>query len=501
MKKTLYIFRHGETNYNVEKRMQGWLDIPLNENGVAQAHALAKKLHGVTFDCVYSSSSSRALDTARIVVGNNDTEIITDDGLREHNFGDFCGNICRLTEDSADTPIKQKGDVVYIPFDLISQDDYIPPNGESHTQFVKRVLDTLNKIVKNTDAKTIGIATHTGVAKVIIQKLTPARWTRAGMPNAEFFKLEHDGKSFSMPEIPDWLSPVLMGADGNPLVAYHGTYYEFDYFRPLTHFGKLINAQTNLNEGKWKRDPNIDIAKPKIIPVNLSSGRWAEIPDLNDHSVQNYLGILFQYMCADKISEFNRVLNIEDKAEFDKQITLARQRVLDSEIDVPWEFDWVCEPIAGNISTDAMQAELKQETLFDVYTHENLFLQRMILFLEKMGLVGFKYKNYTEGPGSMSYINLRQNSVVRTDKKLPAYQMPNANQVVKLRAMRSEFRARHKPRKFTTAEKEMLTAELIGFTEFRFKEIKYQSQKSWAKENNQQDNEKLYACIDKIKAL
>ena len=53
MKKTLYIFRHGETNYNVEKRMQGWLDIPLNENGVAQAHILAKKLNDVKFDKDY----------------------------------------------------------------------------------------------------------------------------------------------------------------------------------------------------------------------------------------------------------------------------------------------------------------------------------------------------------------------------------------------------------------------------------------------------------------
>jgi hypothetical protein len=134
-----------------------------------------------------------------------------------------------------------------------------------------------------------------------------------------------------------------------------------------------------------------------------------------------------------------------------------------------------------------MQAELKQETLFDVYTHENLFLQRMILFFEKMGLVGFKYKNYTEGPGDMSYINLRQNSIVRTDKKLPAHSMPNANQVAQLRAMRSEFRAKHKPRKFTHSEKERLIAELIGFTEFRFKEIEYQSYKSWAKCDCQKD--------------
>ena len=75
MKKIIYIFRHGETDSNIEHRMQGWLDVPLNANGVAQARALAQKLADVRFDVVYSSPSSRALDTARAVVG--DQQIIT----------------------------------------------------------------------------------------------------------------------------------------------------------------------------------------------------------------------------------------------------------------------------------------------------------------------------------------------------------------------------------------------------------------------------------------
>ena len=87
----------------------------------------------------------------------------------------------------------------------------------------------------------------------------------------------------------------------------------------------------------------------------------------------------------------------------------------------------------------------------------------------------------------MSYINLRQNNIVRLDKVLPAHPMPTAEQVAQLHKMRADFATAHTPRKFTMAEKEMLTAELIGFAEFRFDEIKYQQQKSWAKNNNQSD--------------
>ena len=212
MKKTLYIFRHGETDANVQKRMQGWLDVPLNANGVAQACSLAQKLADIKFDCVYSSPLSRALDTVHAVVGNN-TKIATHDDLREWNMGDFCGHIVRLTDSPADTPIDMSGDVIYAPYALLSNDDYVPPNGESYNMFVARVRDALLDIVKNSDGNTIAIATHTGVAKNIIKQFTDVKWPRGGMPNAEFFKLEYDGEKFTLIDMPDWLSPVVMGDD------------------------------------------------------------------------------------------------------------------------------------------------------------------------------------------------------------------------------------------------------------------------------------------------
>ncbi len=186
MKKTLYIFRHGETDANVQKRMQGWLDVPLNANGVVQACSLAQKLADVRFDCVYSSPLSRAVDTARAVVG--DQQIITNGDLREWNMGDFCGHIVRLTDNPADTPIDMSGDIIYAPFALLSNDDYVPPNGESYNMFIARVRKVILDIVKNSDANTIAIATHTGVAKNIIKQFTDVKWPRGGMAKCRIFQ-------------------------------------------------------------------------------------------------------------------------------------------------------------------------------------------------------------------------------------------------------------------------------------------------------------------------
>ena len=200
-----YIFRHGETDYNVNKRMQGWLDIPLNDNGIAQAKALAEKLHDVKFDCIYSSSLSRALGTAKIVSRDTNTKIITNNELKEWNLGEFSGKIVRLTDNPADTPLDLSNDIVYVPKALISDDDYVPPNGESHNMFSKRVCDTMIKIAKNTNAETIGISTHGGVIKSLIKKFTDFKYPRSGVPNAEYIKMKWDGQTFTLPEPPIWL--------------------------------------------------------------------------------------------------------------------------------------------------------------------------------------------------------------------------------------------------------------------------------------------------------
>lgn len=62
----IYFLRHGQTNNNKEGRMQGRVDIPLNEVGRAQARCAAQRLKGIGFDAVYSSPLSRAVETAQL---------------------------------------------------------------------------------------------------------------------------------------------------------------------------------------------------------------------------------------------------------------------------------------------------------------------------------------------------------------------------------------------------------------------------------------------------
>ncbi|MFB5191132.1 histidine phosphatase family protein [Alicyclobacillus fastidiosus] len=83
----IWLIRHGETDWNVSGRVQGWTDIPLNAVGREQARRLADYLEGVPFAHIYSSDLSRALDTAKAVAAKTGTPITTTKLLREQHFG------------------------------------------------------------------------------------------------------------------------------------------------------------------------------------------------------------------------------------------------------------------------------------------------------------------------------------------------------------------------------------------------------------------------------
>ena len=88
MHKDFYIFRHGETDYNKEKRWQGCgIDIPLNQTGILQAQELAKHLEGKDIEHIYSSNLKRALQTAQIVAERLKIGVDVIPDLREGCFG------------------------------------------------------------------------------------------------------------------------------------------------------------------------------------------------------------------------------------------------------------------------------------------------------------------------------------------------------------------------------------------------------------------------------
>lgn len=87
----LWLIRHGQTDVNLEKRMQGRSDLPLNETGREQARRAAETVKGVSFDVVFASPLKRAVETASILSGFPEEKIIRDERLIETNFGKYEG--------------------------------------------------------------------------------------------------------------------------------------------------------------------------------------------------------------------------------------------------------------------------------------------------------------------------------------------------------------------------------------------------------------------------
>src|SRR3954471_7990952 len=88
---TILLARHGETDWNLQRRVQGHSDTPLNETGRAQALALAETLDGAELDAIYASDLERAYDTAQFVAQRKGLPVTPLPELRERNFGTWEG--------------------------------------------------------------------------------------------------------------------------------------------------------------------------------------------------------------------------------------------------------------------------------------------------------------------------------------------------------------------------------------------------------------------------
>ncbi|MEN8895614.1 MAG: histidine phosphatase family protein [Yoonia sp.] len=131
----LYILRHGETYWNAENRMQGWLNSPLTPKGEAQAAHQGRILQGIdlTGFVMITSPQGRALQTAGIALGPIATEIHTDVRLREIGVGDWAG-VCR-----DGLPMGDGADAFVAQYDAA-------PNGEGMDTLQLRVQDFLDDL-------------------------------------------------------------------------------------------------------------------------------------------------------------------------------------------------------------------------------------------------------------------------------------------------------------------------------------------------------------------
>lgn len=155
----LYIIRHGETEWNTEKRMQGWKDSKLTQKGMENAIALGNRLKDVDFNCCYSSSSMRTIHTAELIRGSRNIQIVPEDNLREINLGELEGKTFSEFEKQDKLGHKAFFENPHL---------YIPKSGESYFQVRDRIEAVLSKIIsENTDGNVL-VVTHSVIVKTIL---------------------------------------------------------------------------------------------------------------------------------------------------------------------------------------------------------------------------------------------------------------------------------------------------------------------------------------------
>lgn len=154
---TLLLVRHGETEWNATHRWQGFTGPALNALGVGQAHELVEKLEGTHLDAIYSSDSTRAVQTAEIVADAREMAVRKDQRLREVNFGEWEG----LTRDE----INDRYAGAFREWDACKL--AAPTGGETDLEMAERVIEALREIAANHPDKCVLVVTSGGPIRAV----------------------------------------------------------------------------------------------------------------------------------------------------------------------------------------------------------------------------------------------------------------------------------------------------------------------------------------------
>lgn len=157
---TVYLIRHGETEWNVNGRWQGHADIPLNGRGHQQARLLAQRLHNerITFNYIYSSDLTRAYQTAWEVGAAMKVAVELLPPLREIDLGAWSG----MTKEEIRTRYP-------VEYSLLERREDIPRGGaETMSALRERVVKAIEALVAQHHGETLAFFTHGGCIRVML---------------------------------------------------------------------------------------------------------------------------------------------------------------------------------------------------------------------------------------------------------------------------------------------------------------------------------------------
>ncbi|MCC7440015.1 MAG: histidine phosphatase family protein [Bdellovibrionales bacterium] len=180
----LYLFRHGETDWNREGRFQGHVDVPLNEEGRRQAQRLALILGRRGLEAILTSNLSRAAETGRIIAAAAALPVFESAGLREAHLGAAQGlTMAEISERFGEATLGRWRSS--LPTDA----DVAYPGGETGAAVMNRAFAALDEFLDQHPYRRIGVATHGGVVRRILQRLLPPDAPPAPIPNGIVYRV------------------------------------------------------------------------------------------------------------------------------------------------------------------------------------------------------------------------------------------------------------------------------------------------------------------------
>ena len=183
MKKTLYLMRHGQTLFNLRRKMQGHCDSPLTPLGVKQAEIAGKYFENINIDHAYSSTLERCCDTLEIITSLPYQRC---KGLKENNYGLLEGEHDYLAENDP-----QKCATYYLQF-----------GGESNETLKERMVKTLTDIMEKEDHHSVLAVSHGGACFNFLRVWQdPTEELKKGFGNCCIFIYEYENHCFYLKDI------------------------------------------------------------------------------------------------------------------------------------------------------------------------------------------------------------------------------------------------------------------------------------------------------------
>ncbi len=179
---SIYLVRHGQTAWNKEEIFRGRTDIPLDETGLKQAELVGEYFKGMEIHGIYSSTLSRAWETAQKIAKFHNVAVQPLPGIIDMSFGTWEGR--------PHQEIREKDSKTYRQW--VEEPHLVKlPGGESLDDVGVRAMTALEEVMRNHPGKTLVLVSHRVICKVLICAIL-------GLDNSHFWQISQDTTAINL---------------------------------------------------------------------------------------------------------------------------------------------------------------------------------------------------------------------------------------------------------------------------------------------------------------